>query len=189
MFGKLPQSDCQTLGMVWGLAAALFAGVVLRGSIADFGVMAAALGAFAGVMWTARNWCAEAAASADQPTARAPETKAMAVAPAPAPAAAAVDAVRPMLMAAPPAGGPDDLKRISGVGPKLEAALHEIGVYRYSQIASWSPQEVAWMDENLVKFKGRVSRDDWVSQATLLAAGETTSFAERVDRGEVPTST
>lgn len=67
--------------------------------------------------------------------------------------------------------GPDDLKRIKGVGPKLEKLLNQIGVFHFDQIAGWSADEVAWADENLVGFKGRVSRDDWVGQAQRLAQG------------------
>ena len=66
-------------------------------------------------------------------------------------------------------GRADNLKLIRGVGPKLERLLNEIGVYHYDQIAAWTPEEVAWADQNLVGFKGRVSRDGWVAQAKELA--------------------
>lgn len=69
-------------------------------------------------------------------------------------------------------GGPDDLKLIKGVGPKLEALLHEMGVYHFDQIAVWGAADVAYMDENLQGFKGRVTRDDWVGQAKALAKAE-----------------
>ena len=76
-------------------------------------------------------------------------------------------------------GQPDDLKLIKGVGPKLESLLHELGFYHYDQIAAWGPEEVAWVDQNLKGFKGRVSRDNWVSQAKLLAEGGETEFSQR----------
>ena len=76
-------------------------------------------------------------------------------------------------------GTADDLKLIKGVGPKLEALLHRLGVFHYWQIASWGTDEVAWVDEHLEGFKGRVSRDDWVSQARILAAGGETGFSSR----------
>ncbi len=82
-------------------------------------------------------------------------------------------------------GGADDLKMIKGVGPKLEAMLHGMGVFHFDQIASWGAEEVAWADDNLEGFKGRVSRDDWVGQAKKLAAGETTDFAKKVKKGGV----
>ncbi len=70
-----------------------------------------------------------------------------------------------------PEGQPDDLKRIKGVGPKLEAMLNAHGIYHFAQIAEWGPEEVAWMDDNLAGFKGRVSRDAWVEQAKVLQTG------------------
>ncbi|WP_273521141.1 NADH:ubiquinone oxidoreductase [Rhodosalinus sediminis] len=79
---------------------------------------------------------------------------------------------KPALRDAPRAGGADDLKKIKGVGPKLEKVLNEMGVYHFDQIAGWSAAEVAWVDANLEGFRGRVSRDDWVTQARALAAGE-----------------
>lgn len=64
-------------------------------------------------------------------------------------------------------GMADDLKRISGVGPKLEATLNELGFYHFDQIAAWTPEHVAWVDARL-KFKGRIERDDWIGQARAL---------------------
>jgi len=101
-------------------------------------------------------------------------------------ASAAVEAVRPAPAALDRSA--DDLKRIKGVGPKLEALLHAMDVRHFDQIASWGPAEVAWMDVNLEGFRGRVSRDDWVGQARILAGGGETEFSERVERGEVPSS-
>ncbi|WP_439142554.1 50S ribosomal protein L21 [Planktotalea sp.] len=66
-------------------------------------------------------------------------------------------------------GQPDDLKKISGVGPKLEGVLHEIGVFHFDQIAAWGPAEISYMDDRL-SFKGRIERDDWIAQATQFAA-------------------
>jgi NADH-quinone oxidoreductase subunit E len=76
-------------------------------------------------------------------------------------------------------GAADDLKKIKGVGPKLEAMLNRMGVFHFWQVASWGAQEVAWVDQNLEGFKGRVSRDDWVAQAKILAAGGETEFSSR----------
>ena len=66
-------------------------------------------------------------------------------------------------------GGADDLKKISGVGPKLEGLLHENGVFHFDQIAAWGPAEVAYMDDKL-SFKGRIERDNWIEQASGFAA-------------------
>jgi NADH-quinone oxidoreductase subunit E len=57
------------------------------------------------------------------------------------------------------------------VGPKLEALLHSMGYFHFDQIAAWTAAEIAWVDDNLEGFKGRVTRDDWVAQARALAAG------------------
>jgi NADH-quinone oxidoreductase subunit E len=67
-----------------------------------------------------------------------------------------------------PKGEADDLKKLSGLGPKLEASLNEIGVYHYSQIASWTAEETAWVDSAL-KLRGRIERDNWIDQAKDLA--------------------
>ncbi len=83
------------------------------------------------------------------------------------------------------AGGSDDLKMIKGVGPKLEALLNKLGVYHFDQVAGWRKAEVSWVDDHLEGFKGRVSRDNWVSQAKTLAKGGTTEFSGRVKKGGV----
>ena len=92
---------------------------------------------------------------------------------------------RPAALAAARDGGADDLKMIKGIGPKLEKLLNSLGIYHFDQIAAWGEPEIAWMDENLEGFKGRVSRDDWVAQAKVLAAGGTTEFAAKVKKGDV----
>lgn len=65
-------------------------------------------------------------------------------------------------------GQADDLKLISGVGPKLEELLHENGVYHFDQIAAWKKAEIEYMDDKL-SFHGRIERDDWIKQAKELA--------------------
>ena len=80
-----------------------------------------------------------------------------------------VAGTQPSTLSSPRDTGADDLKRIKGVGPKLEAMLNRMGFYHFDQIAAWSEEEVAWVDQNLEGFKGRVSRDSWVTQAADLA--------------------
>ena len=65
---------------------------------------------------------------------------------------------------------PDDLKLISGVGPKIEKILHGLGIYTYKQVAGWKKAERDWVDDHL-RFKGRIEREDWVKQAKALAKG------------------
>ena len=86
---------------------------------------------------------------------------------------------RPAWLDGPREGRADDLKKIKGIGPKLEEMCHFLGFYHYDQIASWTAAEIAWVDENLEGFKGRVTRDDWVGQAKILAAGGETEFSSR----------
>lgn len=78
------------------------------------------------------------------------------------------DKNRPEAIARPEAV--DDLKLISGVGPKIEATLHELGVFTFKQVASWKKAEREWVDGYL-SFHGRIERDDWVKQAKALAKG------------------
>ena len=65
-------------------------------------------------------------------------------------------------------GKPDDLKLISGVGPKLEQTLNKLGFWHFDQIASWKKADIAIVDDEL-SFKGRIERDDWIKQAKGLA--------------------
>ena len=75
-------------------------------------------------------------------------------------------------------GQADNLKKIKGVGPKLERLCNMMGFWHFDQIANWTDEEVAWVDENLQGFKGRVTRDDWVAQAKILAEGGETEFSK-----------
>lgn len=62
----------------------------------------------------------------------------------------------------------DDLTRLVGIGPKLAASLADLGVTRFSQIAAWTPDELASIDQ-LLGLKGRAERDAWVAQAKRFA--------------------
>ena len=97
----------------------------------------------------------------------------------------AVAPARPAGLAAPRGAGPDDLKLIKGVGPVLEEMLHRLGYFHFDQIAAWTPEEVAWVDENLEGFKGRVTREGWVEQARELAEEGDTPHAQDEDQGRV----
>ncbi len=63
---------------------------------------------------------------------------------------------------------PDDLKKISGIGPVLEKKLHDRGITRYAQIAALTKSDIADIDASL-SVKGRIERDKWVEQAKALA--------------------
>jgi predicted flap endonuclease-1-like 5' DNA nuclease len=75
-----------------------------------------------------------------------------------------------------PEAGEDDLLRMKGVGPKLKALLHELGITRFAQIAAWTDTDIAAIDARLGNFKGRPIRDQWVDQAKYLAAGDIAGF-------------
>ncbi|MEL7128566.1 MAG: NADH-quinone oxidoreductase subunit NuoE [Pseudomonadota bacterium] len=97
-----------------------------------------------------------------------------------------IDANRPKALALSDAEK-DNLKRISGIGPKNEEALNALGIYTFSQIADWTAENVAWVEVSL-SFPGRIAREDWIAQARKLAAGESTEFSTRVDAGDVESS-
>jgi NADH-quinone oxidoreductase subunit E len=69
-----------------------------------------------------------------------------------------------------PEGPADNLKLITGVGPVLERRLNELGITRWSQIAAFTPEDIAKVEETL-NFKGRVGRDSWLAQAEVLTRG------------------
>lgn len=83
-------------------------------------------------------------------------------------AAASEDEVVALFTA--PEGDADDLKKISGVGPVLEKKLNALGITSFAQIAAFSTEDIAKVDEAL-SFKGRIERDDWLTQATEFAKG------------------
>ncbi len=68
-----------------------------------------------------------------------------------------------------PAGDKDDLKKISGVGPVLEGKLNALGITTFAQVAAFTAEDIAKVDDAL-NFKGRIERDNWLEQASALAA-------------------
>jgi NADH-quinone oxidoreductase subunit E len=64
----------------------------------------------------------------------------------------------------------DDLKAISGIGPKLEQVLNGMGLRRYRDIAALQAADVARIEAEL-GLDGRIARDGWVEQARTLAKG------------------
>jgi len=131
---------------------------ILTKGAAKSGVMAADNGAGFGIAKAAAT--AKPAKKAAAPKAAAPSAEIKAEAKA-APKKAAPKKAS--------AGG-DDLKQLSGIGPALEKKLLEAGVSTFAQIAAWTPEDVAAMDEKL-SFKGRIEREGWIEQAKELAKG------------------
>lgn len=95
------------------------------------------------------------------------------------------EGVKPATLDAARGGVADDLKQIKGIGPKMEKMCNALGFFHFDQIAAWTPDEEAWVNANLEGFKGRVSRDEWIAQAKLLAAGGETEFSKRVEGSNV----
>ena len=73
------------------------------------------------------------------------------------------------------------------MGIKIDESLNSIDIYHFDQIATWNEENIVWADSNL-GFPGRAKRENWVEQATALAAGEETKFSQRVDAGKVSSS-
>lgn len=156
-----------------GMAAASALGLGLAGHA--FGLWA---GAVAGATEASQKLFAGLADGETQPRQSA-RLRLVASQPEPrnAPAARETEAAAPAVQAeaAKPAaierpGKPDDLKAISGIGPKLEKVLNGLGIWTYAQIAALGEAEIAWLDGHL-GFSGRIGRDDWVGQAAALSAG------------------
>lgn len=82
----------------------------------------------------------------------------------------------PASLADAPAKQGDDLLQLKGVGPKLVARLHALGVTRFDQIAGWGDSDIDRIDAELGPFAGRIRRDNWVEQAKFLAAGDQPGF-------------
>ncbi|MXP14660.1 hypothetical protein GRI44_07840 [Altererythrobacter confluentis] len=80
---------------------------------------------------------------------------------------------------APASQSGDDLGRIKGVGPKLQALLATLGVDSFARIAAWSDAEIDRIDAQLGRFAGRIRRDNWVEQARLLAGGDTAGYEDK----------
>jgi len=71
-----------------------------------------------------------------------------------------------------PKGDSDNLTEIKGVGEELQKRLNKLGVTQFAQIANLSDDEITQIDE-VLNFKGRIERDDWVSQSRDLMASST----------------
>ncbi|GHD07807.1 helix-hairpin-helix domain-containing protein [Tianweitania populi] len=65
---------------------------------------------------------------------------------------------------------PDDLKKISGIGPKMEQVLNKRGIATYADVAALNDDDVAGLEQSL-GIEDRIGRDNWIAQASRLAAG------------------
>jgi predicted flap endonuclease-1-like 5' DNA nuclease len=124
---------------------------------------------------TAPTWSARNKIAAPKPT---PVKALKAKKTAPKKTAAAPAAAAPVTaIGVPGAIGPaDSLLQIKGLGPKLNTLLDGLSITRFDQIAAWSAEDVAKVDEHLGAFKGRIERDSWIEQAGFLAKGAIAEF-------------
>jgi predicted flap endonuclease-1-like 5' DNA nuclease len=97
-------------------------------------------------------------------------------------AAVAEQEAEPVRVTAPPAarrskppvlpaarnGAPDDLTLIEGVSLLQQTTLYSLGVFHFEQIAAWSEENVAWVDQYL-RLQGRIGEEEWIEQASDLA--------------------
>ncbi|MGN6376732.1 MAG: hypothetical protein ACTHMG_14425 [Sphingomonas sp.] len=98
---------------------------------------------------------------------------------APAPTQPAVAAVaEPAAPSAPADGGDADrpVTLLKGLGPKVSARLAEQGITTVGQLAALTPAEAEALDAELGTFRGRMTRDRWLEQARLLAAGDRAGY-------------
>ncbi len=109
---------------------------------------------------------------AKKPAAKKPATKKPATKKPAAKAKPAAKGGKPKTLKKPRAGGADDLKLVTGVGPAVEKTLNGLGIYHFDQISGWSKKDIAWVDQRL-RFKGRIVRDGWVDLARSLAKSKT----------------
>jgi NADH-quinone oxidoreductase subunit E len=65
----------------------------------------------------------------------------------------------------------DDLKQISGIGPKLEEVLNSMGYRSFADIAKLDAKAIAKLEAD-TGLTGRIGRDDWVGQAKALIGKE-----------------
>jgi len=64
----------------------------------------------------------------------------------------------------------DDLKQIAGIGPGLEKKLKDNGIHTLKQISELSDKDITHLEEEIIKFSGRINRDKWVQQAKKLVS-------------------
>lgn len=74
---------------------------------------------------------------------------------------------KPELLDTPREDRADDLKLISGIGPKLEQKLNSIGIWHHDQVAAWTQPNIDWVNA-AISFRGRIEREKWVPQAKQL---------------------
>ncbi len=75
-----------------------------------------------------------------------------------------------------PKGDVEDLTKITGISPAIAARLNALGCIKYEQVANFSDDEIASLDETMA-LEGAIEKGDWVGQAQRLMAEATVSEA------------
>jgi predicted flap endonuclease-1-like 5' DNA nuclease len=73
---------------------------------------------------------------------------------------------------------PDDLALIRPIDAALAEGLHRLGIIAFAQIADWSRRDVMRVSK-VLGLGRRISKENWIEQAAMLASGRTTAFAGR----------
>ena len=75
-----------------------------------------------------------------------------------------------------PKGAPDDLTKITGITADLAGRLGQLGVTKYEQIANFSGEDIANLDE-AINLGGIIERGGWTAKARALVVEATASEA------------
>jgi predicted flap endonuclease-1-like 5' DNA nuclease len=87
---------------------------------------------------------------------------------APPPPTSSARRVKPPVLQAARHGAPDDFTLIEGVSLLQQTTLYSLGIFHYDQIAAWSDEHVAWID-NYLRLRGRIDHEEWREQAAALS--------------------
>ena len=86
------------------------------------------------------------------------------------------DIAPPPVVLPEPAGDPDALTTLKGLGPKAATRLGELGITRFDQLAALTPDQQTAIDDQMGPFKGRLHKDRWIEQAGYLAKDDRPGF-------------
>ncbi len=76
-----------------------------------------------------------------------------------------------------PKGEPDDLAKLAGLSPEIVKRLNSLGLVKFEQIANFTDDDIARLDEAL-NLGGRIERDDWTGKARILMTESEVAAAE-----------
>lgn len=82
----------------------------------------------------------------------------------------------------------DDLKVINGIGPKIEKVLNQLGIQSWQQLATLKVAEINKIDDTLVDFRGRIQRDEWVTQAKAILRNNQQATNQQKEKGSKKTA-